>query len=252
MALLVSILLSDDSTIPVNTYVDCGVHAAQQPVATLSMSCWFKQTADNSKTFGLFPALFGVWDDTISDDSYQTLSAYDGGNPPTAIAFEINGGARGAAIDGANTLNTWDHFVYTYDGGAANGTQLIYKNGVLIVTKTNVGATISYTGTNKFLIGDLFNQSGSTNGPLGDIRIYSRVLSQAEVQELYNCRGTDTVFGSLVSRYFANEGPVGSAGGAGSIKDIAVTKANGTPSHDQGAANAPWAADVIKYTRRGF
>lgn len=239
---------------PSNTYVSCGYHAAQQPTTKLTLSCWFKQTIGRTDVyFPFFPSVLTVWDTSTANDSYQTYSSnLAGGSGNTVLSIEINGGDLATLDDGSNTLNVWTHVIWTYDGSVGGGTYTIYVNGVSVATLGGAGAAIVYTGTDPFIIGDLTSHSGSTNGYLADVRIYSRVLSQAEISEIFFCKGTDTLFLNMVSRYLCNEGPVGTAGGASSIKDLGPTRGDGTPSHDQGVANPPWDVDVIKYKRRPF
>lgn len=76
-------------------------------------------------------------------------------------------------------IGSWEMWTATYDGTAIR----LYKNGVL-------DASVASSGNIDSAAGDLWlgndHYGHSLNGVLDDVRIYSRALSAAEVQELYN------------------------------------------------------------------
>ncbi|MBT8196110.1 MAG: T9SS type A sorting domain-containing protein [Bacteroidia bacterium] len=78
------------------------------------------------------------------------------------------------------TLNTWDHYVATYD----NKTMNLYKNGVFQVT-----ATYPYTGAASVILPLYIGRGVSGNyyeGSLDDIGIWNRVLNPNEIANLYS------------------------------------------------------------------
>lgn len=88
-------------------------------------------------------------------------------------------------------LNTWEHYVITYDGsGSGNGFNL-YKNSSL---NNKVGSVLVNTGTvsgisinNLTYIG--YSASGTMgflNGNISKLNIYNRVLLSSEVLQNYN------------------------------------------------------------------
>ncbi|MCX6269879.1 MAG: T9SS type A sorting domain-containing protein [Bacteroidetes bacterium] len=80
----------------------------------------------------------------------------------------------------AHTLNVWDHYVGTYNAGVMN----LYKNGVFQST-----ATYTYTGANAVNLPLYIGKDVTTEyftGSLDDIGIWNRVLTSAEIQDLYN------------------------------------------------------------------
>ena len=87
------------------------------------------------------------------------------------------------------TLNTYYHFVHTYDGT----TQRIYANGVQIRQWTTTG-NIEYNTNNTLLaIGNDWNGSGyntgaslATHGKQDITKIYNRALTAEEVQNNFN------------------------------------------------------------------
>jgi len=81
-------------------------------------------------------------------------------------------------------LNTWYHVALTYKKGVA---MTLYVNGVAVATKTpSQSTTLNYniqpSGTNPLYIGwfDYFK------GIIDEVRIYSRCLSQSQIQQRYN------------------------------------------------------------------
>ena len=79
-------------------------------------------------------------------------------------------------------LNKWYHVAGTYDGSNMK----LYVDGQLIKTTPKLGYTIS--DDNKAWIGG--NPSAATDSPwkgaIDEVRVYSKVLSQTEIQDLFN------------------------------------------------------------------
>lgn len=91
--------------------------------------------------------------------------------------------------------NSWFHFVYTFDGSQTQNNRCkIYINTVEGVAQTPVGnlGTTSVNTTQQITIGaGHANGSPGTpnnqfNGIVDDIRIYNRILTSAEISELYS------------------------------------------------------------------
>ena len=74
------------------------------------------------------------------------------------------------------TVNAWYHIAGTYDGSTMN----IYVNGQLVGSASASGNINGYTGPLRLAA----NGSGGEvwNGKIDDVRVYSRALSQAEIQ----------------------------------------------------------------------
>lgn len=89
---------------------------------------------------------------------------------------------QGSAWSWANSaysVNQWEHFLGTY----ANGTMKIYKNGQYVTS-----ATFGNTGSIKAALPLRIGRSHGGNyyaGKIDDLGIWSRVLSQAEITDLY-------------------------------------------------------------------
>jgi hypothetical protein len=143
------------------------------------------------------------------------------------------GPARSTTIP---TTNVWYHIT-----GTVNATKFaqIYVNSILEGSGTGAdtapGTTLSIGNRN----GAAANQC--TNGILDDIRIYTKILRLDEIQTIFACRGSDSIYYGLQNRWLLDEGAEGVvASGAGIIKDI-VGARTGTPVN-----NPTWAGNFIK------
>lgn len=85
----------------------------------------------------------------------------------------------------SNDLNTWHHVVVTYEKtGDLSSVTKLYINGELKKTD-NQDVTIGYPGGETLHIGQ--NHGGiNFSGELDDIRFYNTLLTETEIQSLYN------------------------------------------------------------------
>ncbi len=83
-------------------------------------------------------------------------------------------------------LNQWTHIVVTYDRGSIANVPILYVNGSPVALTTNFTPTGSHQSesANNLIIGS--SLSAFLDGVLDDVRIYSRILSAAEITALYN------------------------------------------------------------------
>jgi hypothetical protein len=124
----------------------------------ISVSLWLKRTG----TAGLYFVMcddFGVW----ATESTAGL----------AISLPNTNSARGNI-----TKDVWTHLVGTYDGTNIKA----YINGVLVETTNHPGDIAPWVGNLKIGKFDTEFWSGSVD----DLFIYNKVLSQSEVDQLYN------------------------------------------------------------------
>jgi|GEM_PF-6221117 len=99
---------------------------------------------------------------------------------------------------GSAELNQWQHFVFTYEGGTGR----LYKNGVLLTTRTGMVAPLAWNG---FRIGHT-DPRGTVHGKIDEVRIYNRAVSQLEVEHLmaYPHTPLTCVWNGTVSSAWAN------------------------------------------------
>ena len=103
--------------------------------------------------------------------------------------YEFGGVALNAIVSTstfATDLNTWVHLVINYD--KTTNKIFIYRNGVLLATSNNTisstAGLFGYENTN-FSIGATNTPANFFNGNIDDFRVYNRVLSQAQITEIY-------------------------------------------------------------------
>jgi hypothetical protein len=121
-------------------------------------------------------------------------------------------------------LNQWNHVAVTYD--AATNTLRLYKNGALVST----AATTSYNAA-AINIG-VFNPPSNSNfvGAMDEVRVWTRALSQAEIQAHKDCELTGAE-SNLVAYYNFNQGVAG-GNNAG-----LTTATDSSPNGNHGALN---------------
>ncbi len=85
--------------------------------------------------------------------------------------------AQQRASNATTPLNTWTHVAVTYDGVALRH----YLNGALDRT-TPLTCTVKNTSSQAIRIGANGGNGEVMNGSIDDVRVYSRVLSAAEIQ----------------------------------------------------------------------
>lgn len=80
------------------------------------------------------------------------------------------------------SLNTWHHYVATYNNGAKS----VYLNGVLVGTQAYVGPG-DFSNSNNVLIGRRFGDaSRSLRGDVAQAKIYNQELTASEVRQNFN------------------------------------------------------------------
>ena len=156
-----------------------------------SWSVWYKPNNINKKDERIF---------TISDNSGIAVQLLLYGNEsltvPNKLLYQRNGNGGGTINISATATtsilrNRWNHIVTTDAGGTSNSGLKIYVNGVLLaVTLGSAGVFVSTysTGTNRIVLGRSFS-SGSglpAGGLMRDATCFDRVITQAEVTELYS------------------------------------------------------------------
>ena len=122
---------------------------------------------------------------TSSGNSY---ALWLNGANTLAAGVNIGGSFNNQSQSYPITLNTYYHFVHTYDGT----TQRIYANGVEIRQWTTTG-NIEYNINNTLLaIGNDWNGSGyntgaslATHGKQDITKIYNRALTEDEIRNNY-------------------------------------------------------------------
>jgi hypothetical protein len=123
-------------------------------------------------SFWIYPHTHSDYNQGVGKD-WQTFTFHT--ESSGAIYCGITESTRFTPADlpaGTLALNVWQHFVFTYDHGAC----AFYKNGVKLASKTIEARPWKWSGFGV----------GKADGAIDDLRIYGRVLPDAEIQALAN------------------------------------------------------------------
>jgi glucose/arabinose dehydrogenase/chitodextrinase len=140
--------------------------------SSLTLSMWINPqplASGDSVVIGKF------WNTTMSSPYYQYGLELAGGTVPNFLVGTTSG-VREAAMTGQLPLNQWSYLAVVFNGTQAQ----FYVNGALISTQA-LSATIVARG-NPINIGADASPAQFYKGLLDDLRIYSRVLTQAQIQ----------------------------------------------------------------------
>ncbi len=97
---------------------------------------------------------------------------------------------------------------------------------------TGSGQTGSPGATNALQLGHTTDATDQYfYGLLEDVRIYDRVLTDAECATIHACKGTDGITHGLLHRWTLDEGPMDTTASdtTGLIKDLGIDSNNMTP-----------------------
>lgn len=149
------------------------------------------------------------------------------------------------AVHDTEELNAgiWYHVAVTYD--LATTTMILYKNGVVIDENNNVPP---FTG-NLVRIG-AFDPAGNLfSGAIDEVRIWNKVLTQAEIQNNMNCELSGAQPG-LINYYKFNQGVEGADNSA--VEVLTDSSGNGNDgtlaNFDLSASSSNWITGSIIQT----
>jgi hypothetical protein len=167
--------------------------------ATWNASGWFEFDGVNDYIDPGFNTHFPeitleTWGYKNTNEAFHSLIGKYRGDPaefPSQIAsyellFNITNGIRfhvtGSAVDytpvGGLSTNTWYHIVGVYDGTTAK----IYVNGIEVAS----GSRTAGNNTVPWRVGASSRGANYMNGRIGEVRIYPRALTPAQVFQNYN------------------------------------------------------------------
>jgi len=209
------------------------LHTTTTPAALLAttdaQSCcgWVRlsSTAGNQ-------SIFGQYDGTHNASVVPTTAIQIGVRTITATQrFAAWTWGAGILVDsGAFVLatNTWYHIGYTCTAiSAGTQTHKIYINGALTTTATNatqIAGTLAQVYVNGYpqAAGGVGEESSSQ---IEDVRVYNRILSDAEVLTMYTTEGVrDGIVDGLIFSAQMNDSAINSS--AATAKDYSINQNN--------------------------
>ena len=163
-----------------NDYVNAGSGASLDDLGDMTMCAWiyFRGT-----TVGAFAT---------------TISKYDSGMTTGWDLYYAGEGmsetGRGYIETIPSTTNAWNHYCATNADTGTNGSGLaIYKNGSLMgVQYSGAYNTLGSDAANNLYFGSANDLDDPLNAILDEVRIYNRVLSVGEIQQIYNYTGSSS------------------------------------------------------------
>ena len=165
--------------------------ATTDGLAVISVSLWLKTTESGTSPthYTSRPSFAG--NESPSGGSNDFILQTEGGN----IAYYHGLGSGDQVFVATNTLvnnDQWHHVVFTYDASETN----LYLNGAFVPGST-LAADGSLLDDSSFVIG-AWDDNGDKphSGSIDDVRIYNRVLSTADITELYRSREGNMVYNS--------------------------------------------------------
>jgi hypothetical protein len=107
----------------------------------------------------------------------------------------------------AYTTSEWRHWTYSFDNDLR--TQRLYLNGNLILSESS--DSYNFTGDTAIYLGARSSTQELNYGTIDEVRIYNRVLSQAEIQQIYHNQSAPILEPKLAKVYavdpeFDNDG----------------------------------------------
>lgn len=164
-----------------NDFVDCGNKASLNITTQLSVSTWVY--FNSAPLAAGNPSIVDKWDFNTNNRSFALGTS--SGNIVAFISSDGGNTNRITVDGGAPVLNQWTRLTMTYD----NQTLRLYKDSVL-VSSSAFGAVTnihSSQATNTFLMRSRGTATSAfINGRLGQVSIYSKALSLAEIKDNFN------------------------------------------------------------------
>ena len=162
-------------------YVSVTDAANLRITSTLTLEAWVFCTAYSSANFGRIISKLAS-----NFPGYELLMASSTSSSPPAntVYFQFgNTGALANVVDtGTLPLNTWIHFVATYNGTTA----ILYRNGVQVASGSVGSATIASNTTNLNIGRWPGTPAGSFwTGSIAGAAVYNTVLTQSQITRHY-------------------------------------------------------------------
>jgi hypothetical protein len=150
-----------------------------------TIAFWMKSDANNVDAVTLSKHVYGSWNGYVFNVSTTNIGYC---NTPGHGSFYVAAGAKGDACSNnpiTNDTNNWYFITGIYN--ASSNTTSLYVNSTLQSSLGSKSGSISNTRPLTFgAFSDPIHGGYYYKGKLDGIRIYNRVLTQAEINALYN------------------------------------------------------------------
>jgi len=140
-----------------------------------TLAIWFKSDKWVSSG-GYSPTILNKYTD---DDNMFRIAFNETAGGRIAVSVMVEGTEVGRHGTGGVSLNVWHHLVVVFTSPVK-----IYLDGIDI-TSTDSCTWSRYAVTNNLYIGQRGGGGGLFDGLIGEVRLYNRVLSAAEIRQMY-------------------------------------------------------------------
>jgi hypothetical protein len=183
---VVTVTVANNYALDFDGVDDLATAASQPPPIPLSISMWFMPATLGEGNAG---HLFSIRDDADNNPNLH-LRLFKGNKLRLLVIFD-NAGQTSPGVweTPANSvvMNTLQHVVVAYDGSSPANNPVIYLNGVAqAVTRIAAPVGTFRSDPATWLIGNNPATAGTFKGWLDEVRIYNRLLSQAEALLHFN------------------------------------------------------------------
>ena len=163
-------------------YIDFGSPAATRSLTSKTMMFWFRPDVVN-----IDQSLFSIYGNGASDENSAILVYSARGAKPEFTSTWTTGASWYTTADQLAAA-TWAHIAVTYDGSSTSNDPIIYINGVSVaITEASAPTGTRDTGTDfNLAISDPDAAGFAADGKFADARIYSTILSAADILAIYN------------------------------------------------------------------
>jgi Concanavalin A-like lectin/glucanases superfamily len=176
-----------------SSYIDAGSSIPTSGLSQLTCSIWIKfNSIGSSNTQQVFVSKYDNVGGACWLLGYLNYPGSLGVGFRAAVCSTTSSTDYGVETSLAPTTGTWYHVVMVFDGtqiGNANRLKMYVNNVQYTLTFTGTIPSVTTTSTAKLGIGnDIYTAGnfGFTNGYIDEVGIWSRALSVAEINSLYN------------------------------------------------------------------
>lgn len=151
----------------------------------VSICFWLNYTKPSVTSDG---GIIGTWSQSSGDGWLVWVDDNSSDGKSNTLAFLVGNASlsntRVTAPSNTITPGIWDHYCTTFEGSTSIA---IYKNGTKIIDRVSSVQSAITTSSSPIEIGRTgHNTQAYLNASLDDLRIYNRVLSSTEIQQLHD------------------------------------------------------------------
>ncbi len=155
-------------------------------ITTKTWMFWIYQTSNTTYTIPLSLSNSGGG---ANENTQLTINHNANGAIEWFCSFTTTGGSWENRTN-ILTINAWHHIAITYDGSSAANNPILYLDNVVtsIPVQTAPVGTYRTNGSNQLKVLGSTGIASSIVGNILDVRMYNRILTAAEISDIYKSR----------------------------------------------------------------